>query len=71
MSRENGQGQQKVQTSGLLLHSWKMLRSSSLLWHTVELPDDYRNFMNNEYDAAPLTSGLLAIPESQYLLKFS
>jgi len=61
LSGESGQGQRKVQTSGLLLHPWKRQRSSRLLWHTVELPDDYRNFMNNEYDVASLSSGTLNI----------
>lgn len=56
-SGESGQDQKKVQTSGLLLHPWKRQRSSRLLWHTVELPDDYQNFMNNEYDVASLSSG--------------
>jgi len=60
-SGESGQGQRKVQTSRLLLYPWKRLRSSRLLWHTVELPDDYRNFMNNEYDVASLSSGTLNI----------
>lgn len=55
------QGQRKVQTSGLLLHLWKRQRSSRLLWHTVELPDDYQNFMNNEYDVASFSSGTLNI----------